>query len=328
VLSAPVELAEDALASALAHRWKVAVTSMVYRPVGFGSHHWEILDVTGTRWFVTVDDLETKRMTEGEPLSQAHDRLRSALAAARALQDHGYAFVVAPVPTIDGEPLARVDEKFGLALYPFVDGQTFDWEDFTEPSQRRAVLDMVVAVHTAPSTARQHARVDDFAIPYRDEVEVALDEGRGNSDLGPYAQPTALLLTENAAPIRRLRDRYDEHARQAQLSRAVLTHGEPHPGNTMLTGDGWRLIDWDTALVAPPERDLWTLDPGDGSHLAAYAEATGVTPLSFTIELYRIRWDLTEIAEYVSRFRRPHPGNHDDDKSWEELHSLIARITA
>ena len=33
-------------------------------------------------------------------------------------------------------------------------------------------------------------------------------------------------------------------------ARMVLTHGEPHPGNTMRTVDGWRLIDWDTALVA------------------------------------------------------------------------------
>ncbi|WP_432843998.1 phosphotransferase family protein [Dactylosporangium sp. CA-092794] len=36
----------------------------------------------------------------------------------------------------------------------------------------------------------------------------------------------------------------------------VLTHGEPHPGNTMRTGGGWLLIDWDTALLAAPERDL------------------------------------------------------------------------
>ncbi len=37
----------------------------------------------------------------------------------------------------------------------------------------------------------------------------------------------------------------------------LLTHGEPHPGNAMLAADGWRLVDWDTALVAPLERDLW-----------------------------------------------------------------------
>ena len=88
-------------------------------------------------------------------------------------------------------------------------------------------------------------------------------------------------------PIRRLLARYDGWPQPPALrpARGVLTHGEPHPGNTMLTAAGWLLIDWDTALVAPPERDLWSLDPGDGSILSAYADATGVRPLPRCIEL-------------------------------------------
>ena len=108
----------------------------------------------------------------------------------------------------------------------------------------------------------------------------------------------------------------------------MLTHGEPHPGNTMLTPDGWRLIDWDTVLVAPPERDLWSLDPGDGSVLARYGEATGVRPLSPLLELYRIRWDLADLAVDVSRFRRPHRGTADDEASWELVRSLVERVAA
>jgi spectinomycin phosphotransferase/16S rRNA (guanine(1405)-N(7))-methyltransferase len=96
----------------------------------------------------------------------------------------------------------------------------------------------------------------------------------------------------------------------------------------MLTNDGWLLIDWDTTAVAPPERDLWGLDPGDGSILRAYADATGVTPLPSMLELYRIRWDLADIAVGVSRFLRGHPGDLDDDKSWDILRSLIAGIGA
>ena len=64
------------------------------------------------------------------------------------------------------------------------------------------------------------------------------------------------------------------------------------------------LIDWDTALTAPPERDLWSLDPGDGSILGAYAALTGVTPRPLLLDLYRLRWDIADIAVDVE----PAPG--------------------
>ena len=76
----------------------------------------------------------------------------------------------------------------------------------------------------------------------------------------------------------------------------------------MSTTAGWLLIDWDTARIAPPERDLWHLDPGDGSILARYAEATGVPPLPSMLELYRLRWDLADLAMEAYRFRRHHGG--------------------
>jgi len=105
----------------------------------------------------------------------------------------------------------------------------------------------------------------------------------------------------------------------------VLTHGEPHPGNTMLTADGWRLIDWDTALIAPPERDLWTLDLGDGSGLGAYTAVTGVTPVPELLELYRVGWDVRDMACCAAGLMRPHTGNEDDEKSWKVLNELIRR---
>jgi spectinomycin phosphotransferase/16S rRNA (guanine(1405)-N(7))-methyltransferase len=212
-----------------------------------------------------------------------------------------------------------------VALYPFVDGESFGWGVFATPAHRRAVFDMVVAVHTAPGTVGRRALADDFAIPHRDELAAALDGATGVADTGPYARPTAELLADNAPPIRRLLARYDQLvvAGREQPSRMVLTHGEPHPGNTMQAAGEWLLIDWDTALMAPPERDLWSLDPGDGSILDAYAAATGVTPLPSMIELYRIRWDLADLAVCVDRFRGRHVGNPDDDASWDILRSLV-----
>jgi len=330
VLTPPDSLSEGTLTSVLARGWGTGVASMAYQAVGFGSHHWNVADSAGTRWFVTVDELETKQRSLEEPLAEAFGRLRASLSAARDLRDCGAAFVVAPVPARDGEPVVRLDDRFAVAVYPFVDGQSFTWGEFTTPGQRRGMLDLIVGVHTAPAAARRHAAEDDFAVLHRDELELALGSGPGGADVadrGPYARPTARLVAENAAGLRRALERYDALATAARSrpSGLVLTHGEPHPGNVMLTASGWVLIDWDTALVAPPERDLWSLDPGDGSVLRRYADATGVAPRPELLELYRIRWDLADIAVTVSRFRRPHPGSEDDDKSWGGLRPLITR---
>ena len=95
----------------------------------------------------------------------------------------------------------------------------------------------------------------------------------------------------------------------------------------MLTASGWRFIDWDTVLVAPPERDLWSLDPGDGSVLDAYAAATGVTPLPVLLDLFRLQWDIKDMAYDAARFLRPHADTADDVKSWGLLSLLIRRAS-
>jgi spectinomycin phosphotransferase/16S rRNA (guanine(1405)-N(7))-methyltransferase len=308
----------------------MAVASVEYRPVGWGSHHWEVADGAGCRWFATVDELAGKRLSEGEPLAAGFGRLRASLAAARDLRDCGRMFVVAPVPARDGEPAARVGDGFAVAVYPFIDGQGFEGGEFSSPAHRLGVLGLVAGVHTAPAEASRHAMADDFAVPGRDELEAACDLAGDVADCGPYARAVSLLVRQSAVPIRRLLGRYDRLVMQARAvpARMVLTHGEPHPGNTMLTADGcWLLIDWDTALVAPPERDLWSLDPGDGTVLDAYASATGVSPRPLLLDLYRLRWDIADIAADVSRFQRPHAGTAEDDESYQLLKSLVERVS-
>jgi hypothetical protein len=262
VLTAPGDLDESALIPALRSGWKIDVVSMSYLPVGWGSHHWDVHDRDGMRWFVTVDELENKRVSSDESAADGFARLRASLRSAVALRNAGCEFVVAPLPARDGEPAVRV-----------------------------------ARVHTAPKEARQQALEEDFRVPFRDLLEAAC-AGWEPAECGPYTLAAARLLREHAGPLRRRLDRYDSlvTVARARPERNVLTHGEPHPGNVMLTRDGWRLIDWDTALVAPPERDLWHLASGDGTVPGAYAAATGITPLPELIELYRLGWDVKDTA--------------------------------
>jgi spectinomycin phosphotransferase/16S rRNA (guanine(1405)-N(7))-methyltransferase len=254
-----------------------------------------------------------------------------------ALQRAGLDFVVAPVlsgrpagapggepPEAGREPALRFGARFAVSVYPFTEGQSFGWDGWT-PALRSGVLDMVTAVHQAPRAACREAAAEDFRVPFLGQVEAVVG-GRRPAVAGPFTQPVAGLLRDHAAAVRRRLERYRDFVTAAlrQPGPHVLTHGEPHPGNAMLTSAGWRLIDWDTALVAPPERDLWDLDPGDGSVLDAYATATGVTPRPGLIELYRLKWDIQDLAYDTARFLRPHSGSAEDAEAWKLLSSLVA----
>jgi Phosphotransferase enzyme family len=334
VLAPPADLTETELTAALDRGWGIRAAALAYRPVGWGSHHWELTDDRGGRWFVTVDDLTTRLLRDGDTVTAAAGRLRAALSTATALRDSGREFVVAPVPARGGEPVQPAGERFPVALYPLIEGESFTWGGELPDGHRRATLDMVIGVHTAPAAVAALALADDFWIPQRDELEAALaagPDGRGGAaECGPYAAAARDLLAGRADTVARELRRYDDMVALTggRPGRAVLTHGEPHPGNTMRTPGGWRLIDWDTVLVAPPERDLWDSDPGDGSVLAAYAAATGVTPDPDLLELYRVRWDLSDLALGVRHFRGPHGRSANDEQEWAVLQEIISRLPA
>src|SRR6185437_14286484 len=143
------DLTETEVAAALARGWRITAASLAYRAVGWGSHHWELTDDAGTRWFVTVDDLATRLLRAGDTLTAAAGRLRAALAAATALRDTGREFVVAPVPARDGEPVQPAGERFPVALYPLVQGESFQWGGQLPDGHGSATLEMVIGVHTA-----------------------------------------------------------------------------------------------------------------------------------------------------------------------------------
>jgi len=301
MLSPPEDLTPQTVAAALG----IDAATMTYQSVGFGSHHWSV----GTRWFVTVDDLDTKRLTAGDSRDAAFDRLATALGAARALAAD---FVVAP-----NAPPVRLG-RYAAALYPFVAGESFDFGGYQGGEHRDAVLAMLIDVHAADGIT---APRDDFVVPHRDALEATLG-GAVTGSTGPFGHQAAALVADHAHAVRRLLDRYDTLAAGVDPSRAVLTHGEPHTGNTLRTANGWKMIDWDTALIAPPERDLWLL----GGDLTAYTAATGVAVQPELLEMYRLRWDIADLAVDFDRFRRPHTGTADDKKAFDILQAILSSL--
>lgn len=328
MLTPPTGLLEADVEEVIEREWGIAVASLDYRPVGFGSHHWVATEPLGRRHFVTVDELGPDSRI-GDEVSALGLHLRPALIAATDLRTIGCRFVVAPVTTRDGSPFVQFG-RFSLALYPFVEGQGFSPEEPFRPAGRERVLEMVVALHRVPISAVRPPPVDEFVVPWLDQLERWMHgdgEGRGK---GPYTGVASRLLVDNEAHIRNLGARY-----QALVGRylgrpgpVVVTHGEIHLGNVMVTSEGWVIVDWDTALLAPPERDLWRLAQGDGSVLRAYEDATGTAPADWLVDLYRIRWDLAEISSFAAEFRAPHEDTDDTRKALAILRSVVGRLRA
>jgi thiamine kinase-like enzyme len=145
-------------------------------------------------------------------------------------------------------------------------------------------------------------------------------------DSGPHAETARELLRVNFETVAERFERYDEGVVSARAVRDqwVVTHGEPHGSNVLTTVNGTRLIDWDTALIAPRERDVWHLDSNAGSAVATYSAAGGPPADADLLDMYRIQWDLMEIASYIALFCDAHEDTEDARESLRNLRHYIA----
>ncbi|MBF8192653.1 phosphotransferase [Nonomuraea sp. K274] len=295
--------------------WGIDAATLDYAPVGFGDFHWIAGDGRGRRWFVTVADVRRK----------AFDDLWAAMDTAAALRDEaGLEFVVAPLRASDGTTLRRLDRhRYAMSVFPYVDGVAGHFGQEPSAYERGQVIDLLAELHGTPAPISIPPRPVELA--GRAALEQAVRDPLGPWLGGPYAEPARKLVGEHAEVLRRrLRD-FDKMAGAA--GEPVVTHGEPHPGNLLRVGERLLLVDWDTVGLAAPERDLWSVvrEPAD---LARYEEATGRTPDPAAMELYRLRWALDDVAEFVAWFRAPHGRTPDAEQSWQGLTKTLEELTA
>jgi spectinomycin phosphotransferase len=309
------------LVAALADGWGIAVSRIEYRPVGGGSYHWLVSDGTGTRYFVTADDLDQKRYL-GADRGSAFEGLRCALDTAHALRhDAGLEFVVAPVPTARAQTVHRIGERHAVAVYPFIDGTPPGWGATLEPNERAALVRMLSRLHDVDPAVAPRARPVGTRLPERRKLERALEELDFEWTGGPFSEPARALLARHAAGIHRLVKTFDELAQAVDAAKTgpVLTHGEPHGGNLLRAGGELLFIDWDTVGLAPRERDLWILGTANPGDIDVYMDASGRSVDERAIELYRIRWQLDDISLFVDDLRSTHQRTADTEHAWSAL---------
>jgi spectinomycin phosphotransferase/16S rRNA (guanine(1405)-N(7))-methyltransferase len=225
--------------------------------------------------------------------------------------------------------LGRIGDTYAIALYPYVEGRRFGFGHVFGPHDRQSVITTLAALHASAEPTRRTARQETFDLPQRQLLVDALNERDTRWDSGPYGEPARELVKTHLPMIERLLARHDQAAAGARdhPDRMVLTHGEPHPGNLIETGEGWKLVDWDTALLAPPERDLWSLHPTADPAESSYTDLTGRQLERSMLTFYREAWALNDIAAYVSQFREPHTDDANQREAWTSLNETVEEVT-
>lgn len=190
------------------------------------------------------------------PAWRGSDELEWCFAVAQAAAEH-VPEAVAPLLSTSGATVLRVDGR-PISVWPFVDGQWVDDQDAVQRSQAADLL------------ARLHTTLADVSSRFSNRPLVARRVLAGPVDL------------DDPSLDQWLAD-FDAHHRNLQP-----LHGDFYAGN-MLAKEGHivALLDWDEALIGPPERELawaaWEFGNGlwadslDGAHefVAAYWDAGG-----------------------------------------------------
>jgi spectinomycin phosphotransferase len=287
--------------------------------VGAGSYHWVVRDSEDRQWFATVDDLDVKRWL-GADRAVVHDGLRAAMDMAFALRHrHGLRFVLAPIRGRNGLTVLRLDCKYAVAVFPFVDGTTAPFGQELASDENGRLVDLLAALHGCQGAALEVRRAR-VALPRRDDLEAALSELGDPWSGGPFSDQARQLLAASAGRIRRLLAAFDTLADHVRTLEPVVTHGEPHAANLMRAGSETMLIDWDTVGAAPPERDLWWIMSDSGGVAARrYAEATGRAVDQDALEFYRLRWALDDMSIYAHELRAAHRCTADTERAWQAL---------
>lgn len=173
--------------------------------------------------------------------------------------------IIAPLATTTGEIWTNLD-RFKAVLYPFVVGQD-GYAMKMEPRHWEAFGITLKRIHsvTPPPALAQALSRETFSARWREFVRTILVRLDGMQFADPVADETAVLLKENRDVILDLVVRAERlaQAAQAQPLEFVVCHADIHAGNILITpDDSFYIVDWDTVMLAPKERDLMYVGAG------------------------------------------------------------------
>ncbi|MCC6804240.1 MAG: aminoglycoside phosphotransferase family protein [Anaerolineae bacterium] len=183
----------------------------------------------------------------------------------KLLYDQGIRQVIAPIPTVSGQLWTPLGD-FALTVSPFVEGRDAYEVDLSD-DQWVEFGRALKAIHEAelPPIVTDRIRREDFSAEWRERVRRYLRLIEESHFGDPVAAAVAAFLHDRRELVERLVGRAEAlgAARPRRSLPFILCHADIHAGNLHIDAGGQvYIVDWDTLILAPKERDL--MYPGGG----------------------------------------------------------------
>lgn len=244
------------------------------------------------------------------------------------LGDRGITGIIAPIETI-AHQLWETFGSYNLVLYAFVEGRS----GFDIGLSSRNWIDLGVAlkaihdVELSSEIARQLPR-ETYSPRWRDAVRTLLTNEDSLAESPPSAK-LAVFLRDRRVEIINLVGRAEELAAviQSQVQEVVVCHADIHGRNVLIDMNGnLYIVDWDTAMVAPKERDLMFIGGGvggfwnDEGEASPFFEGYGATMISRqTLAYYRYERIVEDIAVTSREILSAEADDEDRDEGVRQL---------
>jgi spectinomycin phosphotransferase len=245
------------------------------------------------------------------------------------LHRSGIQTVIAPIETSKGKLFAKCG-GYILILYPYISGKDRYEVNLTERHWR--LLGWTLKqIHSTKIPAQIASLIprESYDPQWRENVRFFQQQVEENSFEDPVACKLAIFLKFHRQKITLMVDRAEQLASdlKKQTFELVLCHSDAHPGNFFIAENGdFYLVDWDTLIIAPRERDLMFFgsgmagdQPGSQKENSFYLGYGPVDINLHALAYYRYERIIQDIAEFCKQLLLSNAGGADREEAYKYL---------
>lgn len=313
------ELKDDKVVACLANEFGLAVEAITFLPLGadLNTAVYRVAAGDGTNYFL--------KLRQGE----FHE---AAVAVPNFLDRQGIKQIIPAIMTQTGQLWASLG-PLKVILYPYVEGR--DGYEAKLSEQQWAVFGKALkSFHTAdvPSQITRGLPRETFSPRWRQIVASHVVHIEDTVYDEPVAAEMAAFLKSKRDETAKLVERAGWLAQALRTNplESILCHGDIHGWNLLIDATGaLYMVDWDTLIFAPKERDLMFIGGGlgDSGYTPQEEEAlfyrgygqTEVNPVAMAY--YRYERIIEDIAIYCEQIFLSNKGGEDRNQALVNLKS-------